>query len=457
MNAQPVGPVPAGYTDHDAERLYLTLDPDDYRTRFGRDYDRLVHTSAFRRLQGKTQVISPGEADFFRTRLTHSIEVAQLSRRLGEILGASPDLCEAAAILHDLGHPPFGHVGEEALKHVLDETAHNWRLNPITEVGGFNGNAQSFRLAVKSLSQSHSFEGLDLTRGVLDGAVKYPYLRSQRGVQGSSKRWCFYPTEQAEATWMRQGVPPARRFEKSMEAQIVEWADDVAYSIHDLEDWYRAGFMPLEMLAQSSVFRDEFAKAIAPGLVNAAFNAPQVEAETRALFASPTFAGFTRAYDGSAEVKKAIRLMRKDLFTKFTNVQVAASGTPARRHENDLHVDPLVRLQNGILKQLLWEFVIDHPRMATHQMGQRKVAEELFTLHIDALHYDPSVGRIDSDKAELEIYPPDLRDALCNPKATPPDILRLVADRVSGMTDEYAVRLHARLTGSAPGIFNAFV
>lgn len=456
MSARPVGSVPAGYTQHDAERRHHQLDPDDYRSRFGRDYDRLVHTSAFRRLQGKTQVVSPGEADFFRTRLTHSIEVAQVARRIGELLGADPDLCEASAILHDLGHPPFGHVGEEELNAAIDRAATAWGLPPDT-VGGFNGNAQSFRLAVKSLSQSSQFAGLDLTRAVLDGAVKYPYARNQLGPPASDSHWCFFPTEAIDATWVRDGVPAAREFKKSMEAQIVDWADDVAYSIHDVEDWYRAGFMPLELLAQSGAFRADFAKRVAPGLASRTFSATQIEQEVIALFSGPIFAGIQRGYDGSAEVKKGIRGMRKGLFTKFTEVSKDIASAPAHRHDNDLKVDPLVRLQNRILKQLLWEFVIGHPRMATHQMGQARVVRELFEIHVNAVAFDPVAGAIDAKRAKLEIFPPDLREQLRAASTTAPEMLRLVADRVSGMTDDYAVRLHARLTGSAAGVFNAFV
>jgi dGTPase len=449
--------VSDGYTEHDAERLHIDIDEDDYRSRFGRDYDRLVHTSAFRRLQGKTQVVTPGEADFFRTRLTHSIEVAQVARRLGEKLGANPDLCEASAILHDLGHPPFGHVGERELNNAVDRTAEEWQLDAVDDVGGFNGNAQSFRLAVKTLSQSGAFSGLDLTRAVLDGAVKYPYRRQESGITDSDDHWCFYPTETDEAEWVRDDLVTKRQFTRSLEAQIVDWADDVAYSIHDLEDWYRAGFMPLEMLAQSQEFRDDFARQIAPRLASEEFDANSVEVAAQELFSSLTFAGITSAYDGSAKVKEGIRTMRKDLFNEFTIVKLADPDSQPTRHNNDLDIDSRPRLRNKILKHLLWEFVIVHPRMATHQMGQARIVRELFELHVQALAYDPSTGNVDNKDAALDIFPPDLRERLENDQVAPAERLRLVADRVSGMSDDYAIRLHGRLTGAVPGVFNAFV
>jgi dGTPase len=458
VSTQPVGTSPAGYNSDDVARLHIALDPDDYRGRFARDYDRLVHTSAFRRLQGKTQVITPGEADFFRTRLTHSIEVAQVARRLAEKLGANPDLCEASAILHDLGHPPFGHVGEVELNKAIDRASQTWQLGVVSDVGGFNGNAQSFRLAVKTLSQSSQFRGLDLTRAVLDGAIKYPYQRNEPGAAPKSeKSWCFYPTEAADATWVRQGISPKRQFKQSFEAQVVDWADDVTYSIHDVEDWYRAGFMPLEMLAQSPHFRDEFATRLGPNLASTNFNANRVTAEVKTLFSSLTFAGITKAYDGTAEVKEGIRTMRKQLFNEFTNVQLADSTAPPTRHNNDLEVDPLVRLRNQILKQLLWEFVIGHPRMATYQLGQARVIKELFELHVEALAYDPSTRQINTSEANLEIFPPDVRGDLQNIQIASAERLRLVADHIAGMTDDYAIRLHGRLTGAVSGVFNAFV
>ncbi|HEY3462815.1 MAG TPA: dNTP triphosphohydrolase [Gaiellaceae bacterium] len=451
---------PEHYDKDDIAREHLPLDEDDDRERFCRDYDRLVHSPAFRRLQGKTQVVSPGEADFFRTRLTHTIEVAQVARRIASMegVGVNRDLCEASAVLHDLGHPCFAHIGEETLNEVMDDWAKEWGL-PVDEVGGFNGNAQSFRLAVKSLSHSSAFRGLDLTRGVLDGAVKYPYERDAKGVPNndSDDHWCFYPTERKEAGWVRQGVPPEREFEQSLEAQVVDWADDVAYSIHDVEDWYRAGFMPLEMLVAREETRIEFGEKIKGKLAEEEGIAEEaVVAAANDLFAGPAFAGITRAYDGSRQAKEGVKQMRSVLFDEFTKVELRdLAGRPAR-HGNDLAVDPKTRLRNKILKQLLWIYVITHPRMATHQLGQARIVRELFDLHVKALKYDPQKAEIDK-KADLKIFSPDTEDALRAAAADKAELLRMICDHIAGMTDGYAMRLHARLTGSEPGLFNAFV
>jgi dGTPase len=456
MSASPAGTPPAGYDQDDIDREHRPSDPDDDRERFCRDYDRLVHSPAFRRLQGKTQVVSPGEADFFRTRLTHTVEVAQVARRLATKLDTNRDLCEAAAVLHDLGHPPFAHIGEKILGEAIDEWATTWGLEPVVDVGGFNGNAQSFRLAVKSLSHSPGFRGLDLTRGVLDGAVKYPYERAAPGIDGSADHWCFYPTERKEADWVRLGVPPERATKQSLEAQIVDWADDVAYAIHDVEDWYRAGFMPLEMLATSKDARQGLAERIKGSLANKDLSETDAAQETEAFFAGDVFRGITRSYDGSREAKAGLKAMRSALFDDFTDVALEHGAAVGTRHHNDLKIEPIVRLHNKILKRLLWVYVIAHARMATHQMGQARVIRELFDIHIGALNFDPAKGAY-GEKAEHDIFPPDIREELQVSVDKPTELLRLVTDHIAGMTDSYAMRLHARLTGAEPGLFNAFM
>lgn len=448
---------PDGYTQRDIERRHFAHDEDDERARFERDHDRLIHAPALRRLQGKTQVVTPGEADFFRTRLTHSLEVAQVARHLAQTLGANRDLCEASALLHDLGHPPFAHIGEVTLNEALDALAEQWELDPVGDVGGFNGNAQSFRLAVKSLSHKPTFSGLDLTRAVLDGAIKYPWHREQGGAPKSDKRWCFFPTESDDAEWVRSGVPEERRLGQSVEAQIVEWADDVAYSIHDVEDWYRAGFMPLELIVQSDAARIELAGRIGPPLADGVFDGAAAAKEIEDFFKGPAFLGIQRGYDGSAEAKEGLRLMRSALFDEFiNNVELERPENSATRHQNDLKISPLTKFRSRVLKQLLAEYVLSHPRMATYEVGQARVISELVRSFTDALDFDTTKSKFGRN-AKLDIFPADMRVALHAAQSAPPELLRLVADQVAGMTDGYAIRLHARLTGAGIGSFNEFV
>lgn len=455
---QPIDPQepPPGYTESDIARRHIAADDDDDRARFERDHDRVIHAPALRRLQGKTQVVTPGEADFFRTRLTHSLEVAQVARRLAQKVGSSRDLCEASALLHDLGHPPFAHIGEETLKDTLDEAAEAWGLDRTSDVGGFNGNAQSFRLAVKSLSHKSHFAGLDLTRGVLDGATKYPWQRGTEGAPKSDKRWCFFPTEADDAAWVRENVPEDRHLAKSLEAQIVEWADDVAYSIHDVEDWYRAGFMPLEMLVESDATRDDLAGGVAPKIANDDYGEAETRQRVKEFFSGEAFSGITRGYDGSKDAKEGLRVMRRHLFDEFTDVNVVDPEKPANRHHNDLKVDPLAKLHSAILKELLVVYVLAHPRMATYEVGQARVIRELVKTFVEALEFDIKTQRL-GKKAKLGIFPADMRDALDAAADQPPELLRLVADHIAGMTDWYAIRLHARLTGAGAGSFNEFV
>lgn len=208
------------YKEKDKERFLNEPAKRPGRTEFMRDRARVIHSAALRRLAAKTQVAVPWENDFQRTRLSHSLECAQIGRELGESLGADPDLQDTACLAHDLGHPPFGHNGEEALAEIAKE------------FGGFEGNAQSFRLLVrleaKTIDSDGKSIGLNLTRASLDGATKYPWPRSQ-----NPRKFGVYEDDLEVFNWMRVGAPVDQ---KCIEAQIMDWSDDCAYSVHDLED-----------------------------------------------------------------------------------------------------------------------------------------------------------------------------------------------------------------------------
>ena len=251
-----------GYSQSDRDRFLSEPAKRLGRTEFARDRARIIHSFALRRLAAKTQVAVPWLADFPRTRLSHSLECAQVGRELGWALGADPDLMEGACLAHDIGHPPFGHNGEDA-------------LNAVSEsCGGFEGNAQSFRLLVrleaKTVDDSGKSVGLNLTRASLDAATKYPWPRAI-----NNRKFGVYDDDLDIFNWVRLGAPAGRQ---SMEAQIMDWSDDVAYSVHDLEDALVTGHVKLETLtedvgelfsvAQSSYMSDMTEQEAADALIS---------------------------------------------------------------------------------------------------------------------------------------------------------------------------------------------
>ena len=220
------------------------------RSDFERDRARVLHSAALRRLAAKTQVVRAASADFPRTRLTHSLECAQIGRELGQEIGCDPDLVDAACLAHDIGHSPFGHNGEAALNELA------------APFGGFEGNAQTLRLLTR-LEPKVEGAGLNLTRATLDATLKYPWM----GEPGT--KFGVYAEDAEVFRWIRAGAPDRR---PCLEAQVMDWADDVAYSVHDMEDGFHAGLITFKNL-QSSAERAEVSRtaiAYCPGEVTEA-------------------------------------------------------------------------------------------------------------------------------------------------------------------------------------------
>jgi dGTPase len=391
------------------------------RSAFERDRARVVHSSALRRLGAKTQVVGPAdvESDFPRTRLTHSLECAQVGRELGATLGCDPDLVETACLAHDLGHPPFGHNGEQALA----EAAH--------AIGGFEGNAQSFRLLTrleaKTVADDGRSAGLNLTRASLDAATKYPWQRRERPNEQDRDHSKFgvYDDDLEAFRWMRAGVLDERR---CIEAQVMDWSDDVAYSVHDLEDGVEAGLVKLDHLADADGWVD--VKAVAANSYLPEAEPAELDIGVRTLIELPYW---PTAHDGGLTSLAALKNLTSQLIGRFYQAAEAATREaygrgPLTRYAADLIVPRDSRIECGLLKAVTAHYVMNRDGVTAIHSKQRVLLLEL----VDQLKAQNGEG--------LE---PLFRTAWA---AAPDDAakLRVIVDQVASLTDTSAVIWHRR-------------
>jgi dGTPase len=423
-------PVPdAGYSAHDRARAHAEPAKDagpERRSPFARDRARVLHSAALRRLAGKTQVMGPGEgaevSGIPRTRLTHSLEVAQIGRGMAEDLGCDPDVVDTAGLAHDIGHPPFGHNGERA----LDAFG--------AGCGGFEGNAQTLRILTRlepKVGGVAGVGGLNLTRASLDAACKYPWER-----RPGNRKYGVYAEDREILAWIRDGAPPDRC---SLESQVMDWADDVAYSVHDVEHGILSGRIDLAALA-SSVERDALVELAA---VHFGGQPTRLAEAAHRLLALPAVAA-VRGFDATSATLPAhvaLKRLTSELVGRFvlaaTDATRAAHGPgPLRRHTADLVVPAAAAAEVALLKAVAVRYVMSDPRRLAMQARQRALLTEL----AEALR----------DGA------PDTLDPVLAPSwSAAPDVasrLRVVVDQVALLTDQQAVAWHARLTGRDPGL-----
>ena len=409
-----------GYIDADRERwvredpVHKRADRDD----FARDRARLVHSASLRRLSAKTQVVQPGDDDFVRNRLTHSLEVAQIGREFGAALGCSADVVDTACLAHDIGHPPFGHNGEQA----LDEIA--------SAVGGFEGNAQTLRLLTrlepKRVHPDGRPAGLNLTRASLDAATKYPWARGAApGTLGRTTKFGVYTQDLDVFGWFRDGGPPGRR---CIEADVMDWSDDVAYSVHDVEDAVASGRLDLRRLRDASDV--DHVLAVAGGMYAADLGPDDLGAALERVLAT---GAVPTAYDASRSDLAALKDMTSRLIGRF--VLAVEVATRERHGDGDLTryaaalvVPDATRAECAVLKAVAAHFVMHAEERVEVMAGQRMVIRDL----VDAYQYAPE-ERLDAG-------------LLADWKAAGSDAeaLRVIVDQVASLTDVRALALHGR-------------
>jgi dGTPase len=381
---------------------------------FERDRARVLHSAALRRLAAKTQVVEVGSGDFPRTRLTHSLECAQIGRELGAVLGCDPDLVDAACLAHDLGHPPFGHNGESALAEFA------------AGCGGFEGNAQSLRLLTR-LEAKVPGAGLNLTRATLDATLKYPWP-----AQAGEVKFGVYADDAEVFDWIREGAPPGQ---PCLEAQVMDWSDDVAYSVHDLEDGLQAGLITLDAL------RDQGEQKAVAALTAAEYCAPGSVTvdELREIFADLlTLPCWPSGYDGGLASLAALKNLTSELIGRFcSSAQQATLASvagpepgPARltRYAADLVVPRRQRLECALLKGVTAQYVMSRAGAAESQARERELIAELAAAVLAG-----APGALDL------VFRPAYAAAV-----TDQERLRVVVDQIASLTDTSAIAWHRR-------------
>lgn len=361
------------------------------RSPFQRDKDRIIHSSAFRRLKGKTQVFVAHEGDYYRTRLTHSLEVSQIARSIARVLGLDEDLAECLSLAHDMGHPPFGHSGENALAKAMEP------------YGGFDHNAQTLRIVEHLEGRYAEFDGLNLTWETLEGIAKHngPLIR-QKGDEDRLP-WALKALENWRSLELETFAGP--------EAQVAALADDIAYNNHDIDDGLRAGLLSVEEVEEVPLLGEAFAdvRKRYPGI-----------SEDRMIHEA---------------VRDLIGHMVSDVLTE-TRSRLAEHNPQNAQDIRELD-RPVVAFSNAFrekeapLRKFLYENLYRHYKV-NRMMGQAsRVVSELFDLFIN----DP------------DILPTELR-VQCNGAHTS-ETARIICDHIAGMTDSFAIAEHRKLFTAA--------
>lgn len=495
-----------GYDPNRERELGSDVPEGDQRTPFQRDRDRLLYCREFRRLKDVTQVARAGESYLYHDRLTHSLKVAQVGRRLAELLlriymeefdelesYLDADVVETACLAHDIGHPPFGHVSEDLLDDkVRQKTGEKDSSNESgnepdrseDRIQGFEGNAQSFRTVTSLGSHRDGIEGMNLTRATLNAIQKYPWGRDDEAptTKNTDNKWGYYPTEKGYFDFARANTDDSRT--QVLEAEIMDYADDLTYAIHDVEDFYRSGLIPLDQLLREArqlrrVLPDSYDDEEDNLEDHASLFSSYAESHNLDLYTLAEYIDqesdvdaavddvlvffvelnefpsvteeFYTPYKGTQTERNALNGFSSSMISRYLE---ATERTPEARqyvelsvHSDDgmptLDINEQFSRDIGILKQLTFYYVISNPTLAAQQRGQLKIIDQLFDELFEEAHPD-SVNT----SAILEPYRQRLSEI-----SDPDDPLRarIVADIISNMTETQAVEMHKRLTGDRPG------
>ncbi|MBD9700152.1 deoxyguanosinetriphosphate triphosphohydrolase [Flavimobilis sp. GY10621] len=416
----PLDPAIPGYDVCDVERLAAEPPKSKARTPFERDRARLVHSSALRRLGAKTQVLGPSSDDFIRTRLTHTLEVAQVGRELGKQLGCDPDVVDSACLAHDLGHPPFGHNGERELAEVAKD------------IGGFEGNAQTLRLLTRLEPKTFDTDGrpvgLNLTRASLDASVKYPW-RLWEGPQGRlTHKFGVYPDDQEVFDWLRQGAPDGV---KCIEAQVMDLADDISYSVHDVEDAIVGGKLDLALMTQDAE-RSRVIDAVTTWYGDR-FTPDELDAAMARLANDGLW---PMGFDGSRRSLARLKDSTSQLIGRFCGAAHDATRArygegPLTRYAASLVVPDQTAAEIQVLKGVAVAYVMAPRESEPLYMAQRQVLRQLVEVLVDR-----------APTALEHAFAADWHEA-----ADDGARLRVIIDQVASLTDVSAAKWHARLVG----------
>jgi len=346
-----------------------------------------------------------------------------------------PDVVEAAGLAHDLGHPPFGHVAEVALKDATPS---------VTNFEGFEGNPQSFRIVTRLSMRSFEHDGLNLTRATLNAVLKYPWLREVVGDR--SEKWGAYHSERDEFEWARADALISDV--KTAEAEIMDWADDIAYSVHDVEDFFKANMIPLDRLAISDAEQTSFferaknhIKIVDNGRKRRLLDGEQSELFSRfQRVIAPIFP--RERFEGTRRQRGVLRTFTSTLIGRY--VDAIKLRAPTEDDPRSVTIDREIEQEVNLLKELTWVYVIRNPALATQQWGQKRLIRTLFDTFREA-----------AGEKEPNVFPVSTRDQLLELRAEGLDDdrsrTRLIVDLIASMTEVQALETYQKLSGLMPG------